>query len=285
MRIVHTIQEVRQLLRPLKKQDARVGFVPTMGALHAGHGSLIEAAVKECDFVVVSIFVNPTQFGPGEDFEKYPRTLPSDAAYCEQLGVDVVFAPSAEEMYPVEQLTWVDTEKLTERHCGAIRKGHFRGVTTVCTKLFNIVGPDVAYFGQKDAQQAAVIRRMVKDLNQPLEIRVCPIVREDDGLAMSSRNKYLSTDERQQALCLYQALTQCRLQAEAGQIECAALIESMREMIDRQDGKIDYIAVVDPQTLEPVDRIGSPVLVLLAVSIGQTRLIDNLWIDLNHPTK
>lgn len=283
MRVIHTIQEVRQIILPMKKQGARVGFVPTMGALHAGHGSLIEAAVKECDLVVVSIFVNPTQFGPGEDFEKYPRTLQSDAAYCEQLGVDLVFAPSPQEMYPTEQLTWVDTEKLTDRLCGAVRPGHFRGVTTVCTKLFNIVAPDVAFFGQKDAQQATVIQRMVVDLNQPLEIRVCPIVREDDGLAMSSRNKYLSTDQRQRALCLYRALMQCQSQAGEGETETAGLIEAMRQIIEQQQGKVDYISIVDPQTLEPVEDIAPKALVLLAVYIGPTRLIDNLLIDLNRP--
>lgn len=283
MRIVHTIKDVREIILPMKKQGARVGFVPTMGALHAGHGSLIEAAANECDIVVVSIFVNPTQFGPGEDFEKYPRTLETDAAYCELLAVDVVFAPSAQDMYPSEQLTWVDLEKLTERLCGASRPGHFRGVTTVCTKLFNIVVPDVAYFGQKDAQQAAVICRMAADLNQPLEIRICPIVREDDGLAMSSRNKYLSTDERQRALCLYRALMECHSQVQAGQTEAAALIQTMRQIIEQQDGKIDYIEIVDPETLESVSRIQSQALILLAVYIGKTRLIDNLWIDLNSP--
>jgi pantoate--beta-alanine ligase len=283
MRIVHTIKDVREIILPMKKQGARVGFVPTMGALHAGHGSLIEAAANECDVVVVSIFVNPTQFGPGEDFEKYPRTLQTDAAYCEQLGVDMVFAPSAQEMYPTEQLTWVDVEKITNRLCGASRPGHFRGVTTVCAKLFNIIVPDVAYFGQKDAQQAAVICRMAADLNQPLEIRICPIVREADGLAMSSRNKYLSTDERRRALCLYQALTQCRSQVEAGQTETAALIPTMRQIIEQQDGEIDYIEIVDPGTLEQVERIQSQALILLAVYIGKTRLIDNLWIDLNSP--
>jgi pantoate--beta-alanine ligase len=285
MRIVHTINEVRQITSAARKQKSRIGFVPTMGALHAGHGSLIEAAVAECDFVVVSIFVNPTQFGPGEDFQQYPRTLDSDTVYCEQLGVDLIFAPSADEMYRGEQLTWVDTEKLTDRLCGASRPGHFRGVTTVCTKLFNIVQPDIAYFGQKDAQQAVVIRRMVRDLNLPLEIRVCPIVREDDGLAMSSRNKYLSADERSRAVCLYEALMHCQSQIAAGQTQTAPLIAEMQQIVENRQGRIDYISIVDPETLQPLDRIEQKALILLAVYIGKVRLIDNLLIDLNAPAK
>lgn len=285
MRIVHTINEVRQITSAARKQKSRIGFVPTMGALHAGHGSLIEAAKAECDFVVVSIFVNPTQFGPGEDFQQYPRTLDSDTAYCEQLGVDLVFAPSADEMYPAEQLTWVDTEKLTDRLCGASRPGHFRGVTTVCTKLFNIVQPDIAYFGQKDAQQAVVIRRMVQDLNLPLEIRVCPIVREDDGLAMSSRNKYLSADERSRAVCLYQALTHCQSQIATGQTQTAPLIAEIQRIVENRQGRIDYISIVDPESLEPLEQIEQKALILLAVYIGKVRLIDNLLIDLNTPAK
>ena len=283
MKIVHTINEIRQSVLEKKKQNTRVGLVPTMGALHAGHGLLIEAAANECDFVVVSIFVNPTQFGLGEDFEKYPRTLESDAAYCEQLGADVIFAPSADQMYPAQQLTWVDTEKLTGVLCGASRPGHFKGVTTVCAKLFNIVQADIAYFGQKDAQQAMVIQRMVKDLNMPLEIRVCPIIREDDGLAMSSRNKYLSTDQRKQALCLYKALTTCQSQIAAGQRQAAPLIDAMSRMIQQHQGQIDYISITDPHTLEPLEQIEQRALVLVAVYIGKTRLIDNLLIDLNTP--
>ncbi|MBL7215049.1 MAG: pantoate--beta-alanine ligase [Phycisphaerae bacterium] len=283
MRIVHTINEIRQSVLGKKQQNARVGLVPTMGALHAGHGSLVEAAVEECDFVVVSIFVNPTQFGPSEDFEKYPRTLDTDAAYCEQLGADIIFAPSADQMYPAEQLTWVDTEKLTEVLCGQSRPGHFRGVTTVCAKLFNIVQPDLAYFGQKDAQQAIVIQRMVKDLNMPLEIHICPIVREDDGLAMSSRNKYLSADQRKQALCLYKALTECQSQVAAGQRQVALLIDAMKQVIQQHQGQIDYISIVDPQTLDSLEQIKQKALVLVAVNIGKTRLIDNLSIDLNTP--
>ena len=285
MQIVYTINEVRQCVLAMKKQNARIGFVPTMGALHAGHGSLIEAAVAECDFVVVSIFVNPAQFGPGEDFQQYPRNLENDAAYCEKLGAGLVFAPSSQEMYPAEQLTWVETERLTRGLCGATRPGHFKGVTTVCTKLFNIVQADAAYFGQKDAQQAAVIRRMVSDLNLPLEIKVCPTVRQADGLAMSSRNRYFSPDQRKQALCLYQALTQCKDQIASGQKQAETLIEGMRQLIEQARGRIDYISIVDPETLVPLDRIEQKSLILLAVYIGRTRLIDNLWIDLNAPQK
>lgn len=261
-------------------QGRTIGFVPTMGALHAGHGSLIEAAVDTCDFVVVSIFVNPTQFGPGEDFEKYPRTLETDAAYCEQVGADLVFAPSAEEMYPDAPLTWVDVEELTNRLCGTSRPGHFRGVTTVCAKLFHIVGADVAFFGQKDAQQAAVIRRMVRDLNLPVDIRVCPIVREPSGLAMSSRNKYLSADERERATCLYRALTHCEKHISEGQTQTASLIEVMRQIIEQQGGQIDYISIVDPDTLAPLARIEQKALIALAVYMGKTRLIDNMLIEM-----
>ncbi len=285
MQLIHTIQEIRQAIDPLKRQGKRIGFVPTMGALHAGHGSLVEAARSECDVVVVSIFVNPTQFGPGEDFEKYPRTLETDAAYCERVGADMVFAPSAEEMYPQPQMSWVDVETLTDTLCGASRPGHFRGVTTVCAKLFNIVAPDIAYFGQKDAQQAMVIRRMVRDLNMPLAIWVCPIVREPDGLAMSSRNKYLSADERERALCLYRALMDCQSRVAAGQRQSKALADTMRQIIEKQQGAIDYISIVDPETLEPVEAIEHKALVLLAVNIGHTRLIDNLLIDLNLLSK
>jgi len=281
MKIIHTINELRQCVQQKRKQNVRIGLVPTMGALHAGHGSLIKAAVKECDYVIVTIFVNPTQFGPGEDFEKYPRTLQSDAAFCQQLGADIIFAPSAEEMYPVEQLTWVNVEKLTSGLCGVSRPGHFRGVTTVCTKLFNIARADIAYFGQKDAQQAIVIQRMVRDLNMTLEICVCPIIREEDGLAMSSRNKYLSPDERKRAICLHEALSYCRTQITGGQTRTELLIEGMKQILLSNQGEIDYVSIVDPQTLDPLEKIETQALVLLAVYIGKTRLIDNLLIDLN----
>ncbi|MHC4951712.1 MAG: pantoate--beta-alanine ligase, partial [Planctomycetota bacterium] len=282
MEIVHTIEQVRQAVREARQADKTIGLVPTMGALHAGHGSLIEAAVKEADFVVVTIFVNPTQFGPGEDLDIYPRTLETDAAFCEKLDVDVIFAPSADQIYPSEQLIWVEVEKLTDGLCGANRPGHFKGVTTVCAKLFNIVGADIAYFGQKDAQQAAVIRRMVKDLTLPLQIRVCPIVRETDGLALSSRNRYLSADERKRALCLYKALTACRDQVAEGIHDVNSLIAIMKAIIERDGGRIEYISIVDTGTLQPLSRIEKKALVALAVHIGDTRLIDNIIINLNN---
>jgi pantoate--beta-alanine ligase len=282
MEIVHTIEHVRKAVRQVRTEGKTIGLVPTMGSLHAGHGSLIEAAVHETDFVVVSIFVNPTQFGPGEDFDKYPRSLETDAAFCEKLGADVVFAPSADEMYPEEQLTWVEVEKLTEGLCGANRPGHFKGVTTVCAKLFNITQPDITLFGQKDAQQAAVIRRMVRDLDLPLQIHICPIVREADGLAMSSRNQYLSGEERKRALCLYEALKACREKVTDGQRDANTLIDSMKDIIVRDQGQIDYVSIVDNETLEPLKTVTGRALVALAVHIGQTRLIDNLLIDLKR---
>jgi len=196
MEVVRTIESVRDLVKTARSRGKKIGLVPTMGALHIGHISLIKAAVKGCDFVVVSIFVNPTQFSPGEDFERYPRPIDADMEICKEAGVDVVFTPTTEQMYQKENLTWVNVEKLTEQLCGRCRPGYFRGVTTVCAKLFNIVGSDFAYFGQKDAQQAIVIKRMVADLNMPLEIVVCPTVRERDGLAVSSRNQYLTEQQR-----------------------------------------------------------------------------------------
>ncbi|MCI0499243.1 MAG: pantoate--beta-alanine ligase [Planctomycetales bacterium] len=278
---LHTIEQIRQAVQNARRQGRTIGFVPTMGALHEGHGSLIKAAQRQCGCVVVSIFVNPTQFGPAEDFSRYPRTLETDAAYCQKLGVDIIFAPCAEEMYPHEQLAWVQIEKLTAGLCGAARPGHFRGVATVCAKLFNCVQPDIAYFGQKDAQQAAVICRMVHDLNMPLKICVCPIIREPDGLAMSSRNRYLSADERRRALCLYHALQTCREQIVAGQRQVNRLTEAMHQIVERNQGRVDYISIIDPQTLEPLIHIERKALVALAVYIGQTRLIDNLLLDLN----
>lgn len=285
MNITYSIEQTRAAVSAARRQNKTVGLVPTMGALHAGHGSLIERAKSECGFVVVSIFVNPTQFGPNEDLAKYPRTLEADAALCDSLGVDLIFAPSAAEMYPRRQLAWVDVAGLTEGLCGASRPGHFRGVTTVCCKLFGIVQPDVAYFGQKDAQQAIVIRRMVQDLNLPLEIRVCPIVRRPDGLALSSRNRYLSADHRKRALCLYKALTLCRDKVAAGIRDCDELVKRMKAVIEQDGGKIDYVAIVDTETLEPLATIEHSGLAALAVYIGSTRLIDNYWIDLNNLQK
>ena len=277
MQIVETIESVRSMVASARGEGKKVGFVPTMGALHAGHLSLVEAAVKECDFVVVSIFVNPTQFGPGEDIDKYPRDLAVDSELCEKAGVDVIFAPAVEEMYPEKNSSWVSVEGLTDHLCGSSRPGHFRGVTTVCTKLFNIVLPDIAFFGQKDAQQAAVIRRMVKDLNMPLEIAVCRTVREDDGLALSSRNKYLSDEERKDAPLLYKALSECEKAVRGGVIECAELIDIMKKTINRSPIiEVEYISIVDAESLEAVSEVSGRVLVALAARLGTTRLIDNI---------
>ena len=282
MDIVTTIAEVRQKVGAARFAAKYIGFVPTMGALHAGHGSLISRAAEECDYVVVSIFVNPTQFGPHEDLEKYPRSFEADCESCKKLGAHLVFAPTAKEMYPQEQLTWVDTDKLTEGLCGAQRPGHFRGVTTVCSKLFNIVRPDFAYFGQKDAQQAVVIKRMVQDLNMPLEIRVCPIVREKDGLAMSSRNQYLTKEERKKALCLHASLQKCRELIEAGERNAATLRTAMQGVYELPEVAVEYIEIVDPETLQGLSELRTLSLVAVAAKVGSTRLIDNMIIDLKN---
>lgn len=278
--IAETIARIREYVAQARNAGKTVGFVPTMGALHAGHASLIEAAARRCDYVVVSIFVNPTQFGPGEDLEKYPRPFEKDVQVCERCGAHAIFAPSAEEMYPRKNSTWVTVEKLTEPLCGRFRPGHFRGVTTVCTKLFNIVGADVAFFGQKDAQQATVIRRMVADLNMPLEIVVCPTVREPDGLAMSSRNQYLSPQERSQAPVIYRALQRCGEMIKAGEQNAAKITEGMSEVLRQVPAlQVEYVSIVDAESLEPCDRVRGQVLVAVAARLGSTRLIDNIRVD------
>lgn len=277
MKITESISEIRKTISTIKKADKTVGFVPTMGALHAGHFSLIEAARKECNYVVVSIFVNPTQFGPNEDLAKYPRTFQDDCSGCEQYGTDLIFAPTPEIMYPDEPLTWVNVEKVTDYLCGDSRPGHFRGVATVVAKLFNIVMPDVAYFGQKDAQQLSVLELMVDQLNFPVCIRRCPIIREADGLAMSSRNKYLSPQERQQAICLKMAIDSAEQLFKSGITSTVELIDEMYQVIsDYPLAKIDYISVVDNQLLQPIAEIDRPALLALAVFLGNTRLIDNI---------
>jgi pantoate--beta-alanine ligase len=280
MQIATTIAEIRAYVAQARAAGKTVGFVPTMGALHAGHASLIEAAADRCDYVVVSIFVNPTQFGPGEDLEKYPRPFEKDVEVCEKHGAHAVFAPRAAEMYPRTNLTWVTVEKLTEPLCGQSRPGHFRGVTTVCTKLFNIVGADVAFFGQKDAQQAIVIRRMVADLNLPLEIVICPTVREPDGLAMSSRNEYLSPQERKEAPVIYRALKRCAELIEAGERDAARITQEMHGILRQASAlRVEYVSIVDAEGLEPCDRIQGKVLVAVAGRLGSTRLIDNIMVD------
>jgi pantoate--beta-alanine ligase len=280
MKIAVTIESVRHLVKAARIAGRRIGLVPTMGALHVGHVSLIERAIEQFDFVVVSIFVNPTQFGPGEDFENYPRPIEADLEICEKAGVDLVFNPSPEAMYGAQSLTWVTVEKLTERLCGASRPGHFRGVATVCTKLFNIVLPDVAYFGQKDAQQAIVIKRMAADLNMPLEIIVCPTIREADGLAVSSRNKYLSDVERKEAAKIYESLRKCEEMLRAGATDADEIIAAMRRVLDGiRGGRIEYVEIVDAETLEKVDQIKDATLIAVAVKLGRARLIDNMLVN------
>jgi pantoate--beta-alanine ligase len=280
MEVAETIQSVRKLLKAARAEGKKIGLVPTMGALHIGHISLIEAAARETDFVVVSIFVNPTQFGPSEDFEKYPRPFEADLKICEEHGVDVAFAPTSKEMYKSENLTWVNVEKLTEPLCGQFRPGHFRGVTTVCAKLFNIVMPDIAFFGQKDAQQAIAIKRMVADLNMPLEIVVCPTIREPNGLAISSRNQYLSEQRRKDAALIYKSLQKCKEMIEAGVTDTRKIIDQMHKILNHiPSATIEYISIVDAETLKSVDKVAGKVLAAAAVKIGSTRLIDNILVD------
>jgi len=280
MEVAQTIEKVRELVKNARNEGRKIGLVPTMGALHIGHVSLIEAAAKDCDFVVVSIFVNPTQFCPGEDFENYPRPLEADLEICEKAGVDVVFVPSPEQMYRAKNVTWVNVEKLTEPLCGKSRPGHFRGVTTVCTKLFNIVAPDVAYFGQKDAQQAIVIKRMVADLNMPLQIVICPTVREPNGLAVSSRNQYLTAQQKKDAANIYKSLQTCRELIDAGTTETSQIIDEMQKILRQIPlAEIEYVSIVDAETFESIDKITCKILAAVAVKVGPARLIDNILLD------
>ena len=282
MEVAETIESVTELVKSARISGKKIGFVPTMGALHTGHISLIEAAKEKSDFVVVSIFVNPTQFGPGEDFEKYPRPLYADLEICRKAGVDVVFVPSQEQMYPRENLTWVNVEKLTESLCGRSRPEHFRGVTTVCAKLFNIVEPDMAFFGQKDAQQAIVIKRMVADLNMPLQIVVCPTVRRPDGLAVSSRNRYLTAEQQKDATLIYKSLQECRDMIDAGVTDSRKIITQMQKILTHAPSiRIEYISIVDAVTLQDLERITGKVLAAVAVRIGPARLIDNILLDVS----
>ena len=276
MKSVHTVAEVREAVKAWRKEGLSVGLVPTMGYLHEGHKSLIDRAVAENDKVVVSVFVNPMQFGPTEDLESYPRDMNRDSALCEAAGAALIFNPEPSEMYAGDFSSFIDMTTLTGGLCGKTRPIHFRGVCTVVGKLFNIVQPDKAYFGQKDAQQLAVIRHMVNDLNFNLEIVGCPIIREDDGLAKSSRNTYLNEAERQAALILSKSLEKGREMIEAGERDSTVIKNAITEMISTEPlAKIDYVEIVDWNNLEPVDRIEGPVLNAIAVYIGKTRLIDN----------
>ncbi|HAD04268.1 MAG TPA: pantoate--beta-alanine ligase [Desulfuromonas sp.] len=277
MDIISDPQQMQQRALAEKRAGRRVALVPTMGYLHAGHRSLLQEGRKRGDFLVLSLFVNPTQFGPSEDLSTYPRDLEADLALARAAGVDVVWTPTPQEVYPAGYATWVAVEGgLTTTLCGASRPGHFRGVTTVVSKLFNVVQPDVALFGEKDFQQLAVIRQMVRDLNFPIEIVGMPIVREADGLAMSSRNVYLTPDQRRQALVLSQALALARELAAAGERESATILATLRQLIAAQpDARIDYLHICHQTTLQEQARIDAAAVLLLAVFIGKTRLIDN----------
>jgi len=277
MRVCHSIDEMRAASRSARRGDKRLGLVPTMGALHEGHLSLVRAARAECDQVAASIFVNPLQFGPSEDLAKYPRNFDRDRELLAREGVDFVFAPGVDEMYPAGAVTYVTVEGLSDKLCGRSRPGHFRGVTTVVAKLFNIVEPDRAYFGQKDAAQSTIIRRMVRDLNVPVEIVVCPIVREPDGLAMSSRNAYLDPPQRQAALVLHRSLMAVQERFDQGERKVMTLIEAGRQPFAQDPTvRLDYFEMVDPETLDPVVDLSRGALVAVAAFVGKARLIDNI---------
>lgn len=279
MNVVHTVADARVFAEAARREGKTVGLVPTMGCFHEGHLSLMRRARDDNDLVVVSLFVNPTQFGPSEDLRDYPRDLDRDARVAEEVGVDLIFNPSVEEMYPDGYQTHVIVEKMTRGLCGDSRPGHFQGVATVCLKLFNIVQPDRAYFGRKDYQQLKVVQRMVKDLNVPMEIVGMPTVREPDGLAMSSRNTYLSPDERKAALVLSKSLAYAQELLDSGTGDLRARVE---EFIKGEPlARVEYVEVVDPETLDPVTEIAREAVVALAVRIGKTRLIDNALIERN----
>lgn len=280
MKIISTVAETRAIIKEWKKNGLKVGLVPTMGYLHEGHLSLIKKAVSENDRVVVSIFVNPTQFGPNEDYETYPRDINKDSALCESAGADIIFHPEASEMYPKGACTYVNMTGLTDVLCGKSRPTHFQGVCTVVSKLFNITTPDNAYFGQKDAQQLAVIKRMVKDLNFDINITGCPIVREEDGLAKSSRNTYLNKEERKAALVLHRAITCGQSLVNNGERNASVVINRMKDIINAEPlAKTDYVEIVDMNTMESVSVIKGEILCAIAVYIGKTRLIDNFIVN------
>lgn len=280
MKIVETVAEVRAIVKAWKKEGLTVGLVPTMGYLHEGHKSLIDRAVAENDRVVVSVFVNPIQFGANEDLDSYPRDLEHDSALCEAAGASLIFHPTPEEMYPKGFCSCVDMDVLTKELCGLSRPVHFRGVCTVVNKLFNMVAPNKAYFGEKDAQQLAVIKRMVLDLNMDLEIVGCPIVREADGLAKSSRNTYLSAEERKAALVLSQAVFAGKELAQSGETDAKKIIDKMVSIIEAEPlAKIDYVKIVDLMTMQQISTLDRPFLAAMAVYIGKTRLIDNFMME------
>jgi pantoate--beta-alanine ligase len=280
--LIVSIAELHKVLSALRKTGKRIGLVPTMGALHEGHLSLVRASKAQCDCTVVSIYVNPSQFGPREDISKYPRTLPADLDALAALDAELVFAPADEEMYPSGYCTWIEVGAVAEPLEGQCRSGHFRGVATIVLKLLEIVRPDAAFFGQKDFQQSLVIRRMVRDLNVPVEIQVCPTVREPDGLAMSSRNRYLSPGARRRALVLWKSLKLAEDLLSQGERSAEKIVAQMRKVIlTAEDARIDYVALVDPESLQPVLSITGRTLAALAVKIENTRLIDNCLLDLS----
>ncbi|HOK87372.1 MAG TPA: pantoate--beta-alanine ligase [Fervidobacterium sp.] len=278
MRLIQSISEMKLLSQSELSSGKAIGFVPTMGYLHEGHLSLVRKAREENDIVVVSVFVNPTQFGPNEDYNRYPRNLERDLRLLKPIGADYIFNPSVEEMYPENYSVYVDEIDMSKYLCGARRPGHFRGVCTVVMKLFNIVKPTRAYFGQKDAQQFRVLKRMVENLNMDIEMAEMPIVREHDGLAMSSRNIYLSKEERQEAPRLYRSLLEAKQLIDNGEKEVQKVKEAIFKVLDHPLLKIDYVEIVDEKTLKPVDRIEQPIIIALAVFIGKARLIDNIII-------
>lgn len=276
MKVVHKISEVREIVNKWKREGLSVGLVPTMGYLHEGHQSLIKKAVEQNDRVVVSVFVNPMQFGENEDLASYPRDLEKDTKLCEETGANLIFNPTPEEMYPEGFCSYVDMNSLTKELCGKSRPIHFRGVMTVVSKLFNIVTPNKAYFGMKDAQQLLIIKRIVKDLSFGIEIVGCPIVREEDGLAKSSRNTYLNEEERKAALILYKTINLGKKLLEEGERDSSVLLAKMKDNINKEPlAKIDYVEAVDIEKIEKVNKIEDTVLVAIAIYIGKTRLIDN----------
>jgi len=280
MKIITTVQELKDYIRKQKSKDNSIGLVPTMGFLHQGHLSLISRAVAENDIVIVSIFVNPTQFGPNEDYDNYPRDLERDQTLVEEAGASIIFAPNPAEMYPTGHKTYVEVMDITEILCGASRPNHFSGVTTIVNKLFQVVQPDRAYFGQKDAQQLIVIKQMVRDMFMDVKVIGCPIIREKDGLAMSSRNVYLSVDERKQAPVLYRSLQLAQKQIKAGERDAKKIREMLISKINEQPlANIDYVSIVDLNTLQEIGEVNGDVLIALAVKFGKTRLIDNIILE------
>ncbi len=288
MQVIESIETMQHRARELRQSGQILGFVPTMGYLHEGHLSLLDTARPKCDSLIMSVFVNPTQFGENEDFDEYPRDPERDEQLAREHGVDILFHPSGEEMYPENFRTYVDVEQLSEKLCGRSRPTHFRGVATIVAKLFNITRPDFAVFGQKDAQQAVIIQQMVRDMNFPVDIIVAPILREEDGLAMSSRNTYLTPEERTQALSLYRGLQHAKKTVESGQVNSNIIVNEIRSFFTEQpDVQEDYISVVDLENLNPLETISSTALIAVAAYVGTTRLIDNIIIvnDGTHSLK